>query len=120
MALLTGTLASSKFFASFSSLEKADVYVATASDKPLWLASYSFANATGAPVKCKLYHYDSSNGVEQIVWVGTVPPNSTGPLRSLPVRLFDQDVIRAVADTSVTLHMNVLESEDPQDKADSQ
>lgn len=111
MALLTGTLVSSKFFASFSDSEKADVYAATAGEKPLWLASYSFANATEAPVECKLYHYDSSNAVEHILWTGIISENSTGPALSEPICLADADVIRAVAGTSVTLHMNFLEAE---------
>lgn len=103
-----GTLAFSEFFTGFSGTTKADAYTVDAGQKTLTLAAFQFVNDTGSAVQCKLYYYDSQNTVERIVWTGSVAANSTGPDTPNPVKLGESDVIRAVANTSVTLHMNLL------------
>lgn len=103
-----GSLDFAAFFSSFSGTTKADVYTVDAGNRSLTLASFAFANDTGSAVQCKLYYYDSVNATEHLVWTGSVAANSTGPDLPKPVRLGENDVIRAIGNTSVTLHMNFL------------
>jgi hypothetical protein len=103
-----GSLDFAAFFACAAAPTKADAYTVDAGNRSLTLASFSFANDTGSAVQCKLYYYDSQNATEHLVWTGSVGANSTGPDLPKPVRLGENDKIRAVANTSVTLHMNFL------------
>lgn len=103
-----GSLDFARFFSSFSGTTKADAFTVDAGNRSLTLASFSFVNETASPVDCKLYYYDSATLTEHLVWIGSVAAKTTGPDLPKPVRLGENDVIRAVANTSVTLHMNFL------------
>lgn len=103
-----GSLAFPEFFSSFSGTTKADAYTVEAGSRFFTLSSFSFANDTGSAVQCKLYYYNSTTATESLVWTGSVAANSTGPDLPKPVRIGPNDIIRAVANTSVTLHMNLL------------
>lgn len=103
-----GSLAFAEFFSAFSGTSKADAYTVDAGNRIYTLSSYAFANDTGSAVQCKLYYYDSVAATEYLVWTGSIAANSTGPDLPKPVRLGPNDVIRAIANTNVSLHMNFL------------
>lgn len=102
VANFLGSLGKS-IYSTFSSTTIKTIY--TAENSTVTIGSFSFANDTAGAITCKLYHND---GADNLVWVGSVGANTTAIVESSPVRLLDGHIIKAIANTGVTLKLTPI------------
>lgn len=100
-----GSLIRPEFF-TFSDTDTETIYTVNDTTPGLSLASAGFVNLSGSPVQCTLYVYDGST--EWPVYTENVASNATGIYRDNPTRLLPGYEVRAKANASVTLKINLI------------